>query len=423
VSEGEAASRPEGIRISDAERQRAIDDLRRHTGDGLIDLEEFGERVEIVLAARTDVELLPALADLQEAAPVPAAQPVPAQETRTAHVWAVMSGARRRGHWRVPSEVTATAFWGGVHLDLRNAVLEAPVVRIRARAIMGGVTIIVPEGVPVDVTGGVLMGGLDDRRQGVREAQAAGAPIIHIHATGLWGGVTVCTRRTKRPALATPPVPPIPPIPPIPPLPQAPPIPPSPPVPGVPQVAAASAAGASTNHSGTSRSSSMMSLMVTDIVGSTRMAERLGDQRWLRVLQAHNEIVRRQVELHEGREVKQNGDGFLVTFPSSRSAVLAALAVRDEIGRYAAANPDASLQLRIGVHAGEVARDGNDVFGVNVSTTDRLSDAAEPGEVLVSGVVADLAGSSSDLCFGPARDIEVDGRSQPIRVHRVDAVR
>jgi class 3 adenylate cyclase len=72
------------------------------------------------------------------------------------------------------------------------------------------------------------------------------------------------------------------------------------------------------------------------------------------------------------------------------------------------------------VHAGEVARDGGDVYVVNVSTADRLSDAAQPGEVLVSGVVADLAGSASDLCFGPPREIEIAGRSSPIRVHRAD---
>jgi class 3 adenylate cyclase len=385
VSEGEAAPSPEGVRIGDGERQRAIDDLRRHTGDGLIDLEEFGDRVEIVLAARTDAELLPALADLPEAAPLPAAEPSPVAATRRAHIWAVMSGASRRGHWRVPAEVTATAFWGGVQLDLRNAVLESPLLRINARVIMGGVTIIVPDGVPVEVTGGVLMGGVDDGRRGVAPPRSAGAPIIEVHASGVWGGVTIKTKRRK-----------------------------------TRQVGASMPTAQSPT---TQLPTSMMSLMVTDIVGSTRMAERLGDQRWLQVLQAHNEIVRRQVDLHGGTEVKQNGDGFLLTFPSSRSAVLAGLAVRDEVGRYGAANPDSSLQLRIGIHAGEVARDGHDVFGVNVSTADRLSAAAEPGEVLVSGVVADLAGSSSDLCFDPGRDLEINGRSQPIRVHRVDAVR
>ncbi len=385
MSEGEVQQPPEGIRLGDADRRRAIDDLRRHTGDGLIDLEEFGERVEIVLAARTDVELSPALADLPQPASnaLPAdvlpASAVPEVAARGAHIWGVMSGARRRGHWRVPAEVTATAFWGGVHLDLRNAVLDSPVVRINARAIMGGVSIIVPDGVPVEVTGGVFMGGLDDGRRGVAPARSAGAPIIEIHASGLWGGVAVkAKRRRSRQVGAAEPIEQLP--------------------------------------------TSMMSLMVTDIVGSTRMAERLGDQRWLQVLQAHNELVRRQVELHGGTEVKQNGDGFLLTFPSSRSAVLAGLAVRDEVGRYAAANPDSSLELRIGVHAGEVARDGHDVFGVNVSTADRLSAAADPGEVLVSGVVADLAGSSSDLCFGPGREIEINGRSQPLRVHRVDPV-
>jgi hypothetical protein len=102
-----------------------------------------------------------------------------------------MSGFQRKGTWIVPEEFTAVAFWGGGQLDLREARFEAPVVTIRAVAIMGGVEILVPEDAEVHVNGIGIMGGFDHRASG---AGAAGAPKIIITGLAFWGGVSVQRR-------------------------------------------------------------------------------------------------------------------------------------------------------------------------------------------------------------------------------------
>jgi class 3 adenylate cyclase len=149
--------------------------------------------------------------------------------------------------------------------------------------------------------------------------------------------------------------------------------------------------------------SGLVTIVCTDIVGSTRYADTLGDQRWRAVLGTHNTLVRDAVARHGGTEVKHSGDGFLLTFTSTRAAVQFGVDVQEALADYRVAHPDTPLEVRIGVHAGEVERDGNDVVGRNVSLACRLCDVAAPGEVLVSSVVADLADSASDHHFGEGR--------------------
>ncbi len=122
----------------------------------------------------------------------------------------------------------------------------------------------------------------------------------------------------------------------------------------------------------------VVTVVCTDIVGSTRYADTLGDQRWRSVLQTHNALVREQLAAHGGTEIKTNGDGFLVTFASARRAVQFAVDVQDRLADYRTAHPETPLEVRIGLHAGEVERDGNDVVGRNVSLACRLCDAARP---------------------------------------------
>ena len=161
----------------------------------------------------------------------------------------------------------------------------------------------------------------------------------------------------------------------------------------------------------------LVTVVCTDIVGSTRYADTLGDQRWRGVLQTHNALVREQLAAHGGTEVKTSGDGFLVTFPSARRAVQFAVDVQDKLAEYRAGHPETPLEIRIGVHAGEVEHDGADVVGRNVALACRLCDAAAPGEVLASAVVADLADSASDLSFGPARQHQLAGIDRPVNAH------
>ena len=160
-------------------------------------------------------------------------------------------------------------------------------------------------------------------------------------------------------------------------------------------------------------------MMVTDIAESTVLAERLGDRRWMDVLGAHNALVRAQVTGHGGTEVKAQGDGFLVVFPSARRAILAAVEVQRALAGYRTANPDTPVAVRIGLHTGEIVDVDGDVFGQNVVVAARLAGEAEPGEIVVSALTRDLTVSGGDLTFGPAAEVELKGLSQPWRVHRV----
>jgi class 3 adenylate cyclase len=162
-----------------------------------------------------------------------------------------------------------------------------------------------------------------------------------------------------------------------------------------------------------------LTILVTDMVGSTELAERLGDTRWWEILQAHNALVRAQVDDHGGIEVKAQGDGFLVVFASARQAILAAVAIQQAAARHSAENPSQRIELRIGLHTGETVESDGDVFGQNVILAVRIADAAAPGDVLVSGLTHDLTAAAGDLRFSPGEEVSLKGFSVPWRVHRV----
>jgi DUF1707 SHOCT-like domain len=208
-SEGEPASQESPLerqppltstmRVSAQERDETVQRLQTAFVEGRLNDEEFDARVRAALAARTRVELERLLADL----PAPhtrQAQPVRPAPVRRGDslVIAVMGGAERRGRWRVPEQCTAVAMMGGCSLDLRAAQLSAPVITINVVAIMGGVEVIVPPGVRVEMHGLPLMGGWSNH---VPDAELPpDAPEVHVRGFALMGGVEVRTRRPKRPA-------------------------------------------------------------------------------------------------------------------------------------------------------------------------------------------------------------------------------
>ena len=149
----------------------------------------------------------------------------------------------------------------------------------------------------------------------------------------------------------------------------------------------------------------LATVLFTDIVGSTTEAERLGDARWQELLDEHHRIVRKQLEVFKGREVKTTGDGFLVTFESPGQAVQAARAIRDAVGRL-------GLQIRAGLHTGECEVSDTDVVGIAVHIASRVQCLAAPGEILVSGTVRDLVTGSGlrfeDRGRQPLKGIEGD---------------
>ena len=131
----------------------------------------------------------------------------------------------------------------------------------------------------------------------------------------------------------------------------------------------------------------LATVMFTDIVGSTRQAAALGDRDWRMLLDRHRAVARSEFGRHRGREVQNTGDGFLVTFDGPARAIRCADAVRDAVRPL-------GLDLRIGVHTGEITIDGSDISGIAVHLAARVADAARAGEVLVSGTVKDLVAGS-----------------------------
>lgn len=127
----------------------------------------------------------------------------------------------------------------------------------------------------------------------------------------------------------------------------------------------------------------LATVVFTDIVQSTSLAERFGDHRWRALLDSHDETVRRAIDEHSGRLIKTTGDGALATFDGPGRAVAFAGRVRREVAGL-------GLQIRTGIHTGEVELRDDDIGGVAVHLGARIMSAAEPGEILVSRTVKEL---------------------------------
>jgi class 3 adenylate cyclase len=131
----------------------------------------------------------------------------------------------------------------------------------------------------------------------------------------------------------------------------------------------------------------LATVMFTDIVGSTERAAELGDARWRELLESHQDAVRREVERFRGREVKTLGDGSLATFDGPARAIRCGDAIAE-------AARSSGLEVRIGLHSGEVEVMGEDVGGIAVHIAARVGDLAGAGEVLVTSTVKDLVAGS-----------------------------
>lgn len=127
----------------------------------------------------------------------------------------------------------------------------------------------------------------------------------------------------------------------------------------------------------------LATVLFTDVVGSTEVATRLGDRAWRELLDRHHRLVREALERWRGREIDTAGDGFLATFDGPARAIRCAVAVIESVRGL-------DLEIRAGVHTGEVEMVGDDVRGIAVHIGARVASLARPGEVLVSRTVADL---------------------------------
>jgi class 3 adenylate cyclase len=135
----------------------------------------------------------------------------------------------------------------------------------------------------------------------------------------------------------------------------------------------------------------LLTVLFTDIVGSTERAAKLGDRRWRDLLERHHALVRRELARFQGREIDTAGDGFLATFDRPAQAIQCACAISDAVR-------DLGIEIRAGLHLGECEAVGNVVRGIAVHIGARVAGAAEGGEILVSSTVRD-AMAGSDIKF------------------------
>jgi class 3 adenylate cyclase len=407
-------------RVADADRDRTVTALREHVVVGRLTLDEFSERVGNALVARTRGDLDALVADLPTRR-----QPESEDTQRRARRWIVgiMSGATAKGRWRIGARTTAMAVMGGCVLDLRQAEIYGSEVVINAFAIMGGIDIIVPEGIDVELAGFSVMGGRNLR---IRDVPIIpGSPRIIVRAFPIMGGVEVrsrprgrgprdrrsldggsrtpsldpghdhgdhqfdrhrghddrhAERRAGRDELGSP----------------------------VPASAATSE-----RPEASEGSDSTVTILFSDMVDYSGITERLGDRSAQALVTEHHRIVRALLTGHGGREVKVQGDGFMVAFGGVARALRCAVALQRSFREHTLAHPDQPIRIHIGLHTGEAMEVDDDYFGHTVIVASRLAGLAVPDEILVSSLSAQLVAGTGEFHFGEQREVELKGMSRP----------
>ena len=153
----------------------------------------------------------------------------------------------------------------------------------------------------------------------------------------------------------------------------------------------------------------LTTVFFTDLVGSTARAEQLGDQRWRDLLDAHHAAVRREFARFRGNEVKSLGDGFLATFDGPARAIRCGSAVAEAVRPL-------GIEVRIGLHTGEVEFADDDVCGIAVHVASRLASLAGPGDVLLTRTVKDLV-AGSDIRFIERGRHPLHGLQEPMDLY------
>jgi adenylate cyclase len=164
-------------------------------------------------------------------------------------------------------------------------------------------------------------------------------------------------------------------------------------------------------------------LLITDIVGSTGLNLRAGDQRWIELLREHNQVVREQLLTHDGVQFKHTGDGICAWFSNAESAVESALGMIVDLDRHNLLHPDYEIRIRCGIASGAPLGEGDDLFGIAVALASRLCGIASGSEVLVADDVARAArsGRGGGVQFREAEAVRLRGFPDDVWVRRVDS--
>src|SRR5688572_9557661 len=160
-------------------------------------------------------------------------------------------------------------------------------------------------------------------------------------------------------------------------------------------------------------SGGVVALLFTDLVRSTELLARLGDDAADELRRRHFAGLRQAVAASNGEEIKSLGDGLMVSFTSPVAALSCAVAMQGSV-------EGSGLELRVGVHAGEPIREESDLFGAAVVVAKRLCDAAQGGQILTSQLVVDLVGGRGAFRFRPLGPVALKGLPEPVRTVVVD---
>jgi len=169
---------------------------------------------------------------------------------------------------------------------------------------------------------------------------------------------------------------------------------------------------------GNDRDPGIRTVLFTDIVGSTALTQRLGDDAAIVLLRVHDTIVREALRASGGREVKHTGDGIMACFVSTVAAVRCATRIQRALAAHEQANSEVAVKVRIGAAAGEPVENHLDLFGSTVQLAARLCSHAAPEQSLVSNAVAELC-LGKGLTFQDLGEVLLKGFDRPIRVHAV----
>ena len=167
------------------------------------------------------------------------------------------------------------------------------------------------------------------------------------------------------------------------------------------------------------RDSGIRTVLFTDIVDSTQLTQHFGDETALELLCIHDAIVRDALAACNGREVKHTGDGIMASFISSAAAVRCAVRIQRDLAQRRQERSGHPIKVRIGGAAGEPVEHENDIFGATVQLASRLCSHAEPDQILVSNVVAELC-MGKGLMFRALGEISLKGFDRPVSIHAVD---
>ncbi len=159
-----------------------------------------------------------------------------------------------------------------------------------------------------------------------------------------------------------------------------------------------------------------VTILFTDLVSSTELLQRAGDEQAQRIFKAHHRLLSEAVQAHGGHEVKWLGDGLMVAFDSARDAAQCAIAMQQASRRPAAGE---RLAIRVGLHVGEALRDESDYFGTPVVIARRLCDKADAGQIFASDLVVRLLDGRREITFDDLGALALKGIQNPVNAHEV----